>query len=94
MLDGNPTVREPDGEYRLEPRDVAFFAPGPRGAHQVRNDSSETVRVLMWGENLYPAAAIYPDSNKIGIWTRAGEGVRLYRLGTELDYYNGEMGQR
>jgi uncharacterized cupin superfamily protein len=73
---------------------VAFFAPGPRGAHQVRNDSTETVRVLMWGENLYPAAAIYPDSNKIGVWTRRGEGARLYRLGTELDYYDGETGQR
>jgi uncharacterized cupin superfamily protein len=49
VLDGNPTVREPDGEYRLKPMDVAFFAPGPRGAHQVRNDTA-TVRVLMWGE--------------------------------------------
>ena len=94
VLEGNPTVREPDGEYRLEPMDVAFFAAGARGAHQVRNDSTETVRVLMWGENLYPAAAIYPDSNKIGIWTRAGEGAKLYRLGTELDYYDGETGQR
>jgi hypothetical protein len=64
VLDGNPTVREPDGEYRLEPMDVAFFAPGPRGAHQVRNDSTETARLLMWGENHYPAAAIYPDSTR------------------------------
>jgi hypothetical protein len=48
----------------------------------------------MWGENFYPAAAIYPDSNNIGIWTLAGEGARLYRLGTELDPYDGETGQR
>jgi uncharacterized cupin superfamily protein len=41
--------------------DVAFFPPGPGGALQVRNDSAETVRVLMWGENPYPAAATYPD---------------------------------
>lgn len=94
MLDGKPTLREPDGEHRLEPMDVAFFPPGPGGAHQVRNDTAETVRVLMWGENLYPAATTYPDSNKIGIWTRPGEGSRLYRLGTELDYYDGESNQR
>jgi uncharacterized cupin superfamily protein len=94
VLDGNPTLREPDGEHRLEPMDVAFFSPGPGGAHQVRNDTAETVRVLMWGENLYPAATTYPDSNKIGISTRAGEGGRLYRLGTELDYYDGESNQR
>ena len=90
VLAGNPTLREPDGENRLEPMDIAFFAPGPGGAHQVRNDTTETVRVLMWGENLYPATTIYPDSNKIGVWTRAGEDGRMYRLGTELDYYDGE----
>jgi uncharacterized cupin superfamily protein len=94
VLEGNPTVREPDGETRLAPMDVVFFAPGPSGAHQVRNDTTETVRVLMWGENPYPAAAIYPDSNKIGIWTRRGEPARLYRLGSELDYFDGETGQR
>lgn len=90
VLEGNATLRDPDGDHRLEPMDVAFFPPGPDGAHQVRNDSPETVRVLMWGETLYPAATIYPDSDKIGIWTRRGEGGRLYRLGTELDYYDGE----
>jgi uncharacterized cupin superfamily protein len=40
--------------------DVAFFHVDP-AAHQVRNDSAETVRVLMWGENPYPVAATYPD---------------------------------
>ena len=94
VLDGTPTLREPDGEHRLEPMDVAFFPPGPGGAHRVRNDTAETVRVLMWGENPYPAAATYPDSNKIGIWTRPGEHARLYRLGTEIDYYDGESNER
>jgi uncharacterized cupin superfamily protein len=42
-----PTLREPDGEHRLEPMDVAFFASGLGGAHQVGNDGDETVRVLM-----------------------------------------------
>src|SRR5918999_894697 len=63
VLEGNPTVREPEGDQRLEPFDVAFFPPGPAGAHQVRNDTAEAVRVLLWGENPYPAAGIYPDSN-------------------------------
>jgi uncharacterized cupin superfamily protein len=94
VLNGHPTLREPDGEHRLEPMDVAFFPTGPSGAHQVRNDSAETVRVLMWGENPYPGAATYPDSDKIGIWTRPGEGARVYRLGTEVDYYDGESNQR
>jgi uncharacterized cupin superfamily protein len=94
VLDGNPTLREPDGEHRLEPMDVAFFPPGPAGAHQVRNDTAATARVLMWGENLYPGATTYPDSNKIAIRTERGEYGRLYRLGTELDYYDDESNQR
>jgi uncharacterized cupin superfamily protein len=94
VLEGNPTLREPDGEHGLEPMDVVFFATGPDGAHQVRNDTADTVRVLMWGENLYPGVSVYPDSDKIGIWTRRGEAGRLYRLGTELDYYDGEGDQR
>jgi uncharacterized cupin superfamily protein len=94
VLDGNPTLREPDSEHRLEPMDVAFFPPGPGGAHQVRNDTAEPVRVLMWGENLYPGVSTYPDSNKICVWTGVGEDGRVYRLGTELDYYDGESNQR
>jgi uncharacterized cupin superfamily protein len=94
VLEGTPTVRDPDGEHVLEPMDVLFFVPGPDGAHQVRNDSAETARVLMWGENLFPAAATYPDSNKIGIWARRGEEGRIYRMGTELDYYDGETNER
>jgi uncharacterized cupin superfamily protein len=94
VLDGNPTLRDPDGEHRLEPMAVAFFPAGPDGAHQVRNDTADTVRVLMWGETLYPAATTYPDSDKIGIWTHPAERGRLYRLGTELNYYDGERNER
>jgi uncharacterized cupin superfamily protein len=90
VLSGNPTVRDPEGEHRLEPMDVVFFACGPEGAHQVRNDGDEPVRVLMWSENRYPGVTTYPDSGKIGVWPRADHEGRLYRIGTELDYYDGE----
>src|ERR671917_2405823 len=48
VLQGNPSVRDPHGTQELQPDDVVFFPRGPAGAHQVRNDSSETARVLMW----------------------------------------------
>jgi quercetin dioxygenase-like cupin family protein len=64
VLDGTPTLREPDGEHRLEPMDVAFFPPGPAGAHQVRNDTAATARVLMWGENLYPGRRPIPTATR------------------------------
>ena len=45
VLSGHPTLRTPEGEQRLEPHDVVFFPKGPDGAHGVRNDTDETVRV-------------------------------------------------
>jgi uncharacterized cupin superfamily protein len=90
VLSGTPTVRDPDGEHRLEPMDLVYFPAGPDGAHQVRNDSAETVRVVMFGENRYPGVTTYPDSGKIGVWPDADRKGRLYRLGTELDYFDGE----
>ena len=94
VLEGNPTVRDPEGEHRLGPMDVVFFATGPEGAHQIRNDGDETARALMWGENRYPGVTTYPDSQKIGVWPSADRKGRLYRIGTELDYFDGESDQR
>ena len=50
MLAGRPSVRTPEGTEQLEPSDLAFFPTGPEGAHQIRNDTDEPVRVLMWSE--------------------------------------------
>src|SRR3954466_4754119 len=69
VLEGRPTLRRPDGSEQLEPWDVAFFTPGPEGAHGGRNETDETVRVLMFSDIRTPAASVYPDSDKIGIWT-------------------------
>ena len=69
VLAGRPTLRHPEGEDVLAPWDVVCFPTGPRGAHAVRNDTDQTVRVLMWSTVRLPAATVYPDSDKIGIWT-------------------------
>ena len=31
---------------------------------------------------------------QIGIWTQPGEHAKLYRLGTEIDYYDGKSNPR
>ena len=89
VLTGRPTVRVPDGEYELEPGDVVCFPPGEAGAHKVTNRTQETVRVSILSTKLEPSVAVYPDSNKVGIWT---DGVRnkLFRLGDAVDYWDGE----
>jgi len=63
VLQGRPTLRTPEGEEQLGPWDVACFPPGPEGAHAVRNETDETVRVLMFSTVAHPAATVYPDSD-------------------------------
>ena len=90
VLSGRPSLRTPEGVSQLEPWDVVFFPIGPEGAHQVRNETADPVRVLMWSQVLTPTATAYPDSDKVGIWTGVeGENVLVVRS-SEVDYYHGE----
>jgi uncharacterized cupin superfamily protein len=90
VLEGDVTVRHPEGVDVLSPGDVTAFPVGPQGAHKVSNASDETVRVVMLSTKEDPAYAIYPDSNKIGIHTGRPEEHTLVRMGENLDYYDGE----
>ncbi|HEU5211723.1 MAG TPA: cupin domain-containing protein [Gaiellaceae bacterium] len=90
VLQGRPILRTPEGTETLEPWDVVFFPTGPDGAHSVRNDTQETVRVLMYSTNTYPAAAVYPDSDKILIVTGNESDRVMVRRSSKVDYYDGE----
>ena len=90
-LQGRPTVRTPEGSETIEPFDVVFFPPGREGAHQILNDTDEPVRVMMWSEVTYPAATVYPDSDKIGVWTGGDKSDDLLALrSSKVDYFHGE----
>jgi uncharacterized cupin superfamily protein len=65
---GRPTLRTPDGERVLEPWDCAWFPRGERGAHQVRNDSDEVARVVIFSSLADPEVAVYPDTGRIGVF--------------------------
>jgi uncharacterized cupin superfamily protein len=90
VLSGTPTLRTADGEERLEPWDVACFPRGPEGAHGIRNETEEYVRVLMFSSVVVPTATVYPDSDKVGIWTGDPETDVLVRRSSKVDYYDGE----
>jgi uncharacterized cupin superfamily protein len=92
VLDGRPTLRHPEGEELLAPWDVVCFPTGPEGAHGLRNESDETVRVLMWSTVKLPAATVYPDSAKIGIWTGNRDDDLMARRTSGVDYFDGEGG--
>ena len=90
VLEGKPTVRTPDGEERLEPWDVVCFVRGPEGAHRVGNETGETVRVLMYSEVVYPTVTVYPDSDKVGIWTANKDDDILVKRSSRVEYFDGE----
>src|SRR3954447_12129020 len=48
VLEGSATLRTPQGTEPLGPMELAFFPTGPDGAHSLANDTTETVRVLMF----------------------------------------------
>jgi uncharacterized cupin superfamily protein len=86
VLTGRPTLRTPECERELRPWDVAFFPDGEAGAHKVTNNTDETLRVAILSNKGDPGAAIYPDSNKVGIFPPN----KLFRIGDAVDYFDGE----
>jgi uncharacterized cupin superfamily protein len=90
VIEGRPSLRTPEGTEQLEPLALAFFPTGPAGAHELRNDTEETVRVLMWSSVARVAATAYPDSDKVGVYTGVpGENVIVHRS-SNVDYFHGE----
>ena len=90
VLRGEPTLRDPGGERRLAAGDAVVFKRGPDGAHSIRNDTDEPVRLLLLSSDRESAGeiAFYPDSGKVGIF---GERFDKYLdENAELDYFRGE----
>jgi uncharacterized cupin superfamily protein len=90
VLEGRPTLRHPQGEDELEQGDVVCFPEGPEGAHKVTNRTDETAKVLMFSTRTNPAVAVYPDSDKIGIWTGNDADHVIVPRASNVDYYAGE----
>ena len=73
VLRGAPVVRLHDGDRQLGEGDVVPFPRGPSGAHQIRNETDDVVRVLIVSTNADPDVAEYPDTGKVGIITQGGD---------------------
>ena len=93
VLDGSPSLRTPGGTRRLERGEIVSFLAGEEGAHQLVNDTEETVRFLAFSPSGTADVVVYPDSGKVGAYERRpdGSGMRLmFREGDAVDYYEGE----
>lgn len=91
VLDGSVRVRTPEGEETLQRGEVVRFPAGPAGAHKVSNAGEPTARVLMFSSARKPAVAVYPDSDKIGVWPdNADDEVMLRREDGAVGYWERE----
>jgi uncharacterized cupin superfamily protein len=68
VVSGTPTLRTLDGEQTLAPGDVVAFPAGNEGAHELRNDSAEPVRLLVVSTMVAPEINVFPDTGEL--WVR------------------------
>jgi uncharacterized cupin superfamily protein len=91
VVAGQPTLRHPSGEDELEPGDLVCFPEGPEGAHKVTNGTDETVRIMILSTKAYPAVAVYPDSDKLGVFTEDEADDVMVRRESDVDYWDREL---
>ena len=92
VVAGTVTVRTPDGEHTLDRGDLVRFAPGPAGAHKVMNKSGSPARTLLFSGSRLPAVSVYPDSNKIGVWSGDSPDDLVFVRDTAVPWSHGEVG--
>jgi uncharacterized cupin superfamily protein len=94
-LHGTPTVRTPEGELVLAEGDVVECPAGAEGAHQVRNDTDEPVRVMIFSSRPEVDAIEYPDSRKlqVGVGSWGSDSFKRWMLDAtaEREYLDGEV---
>jgi uncharacterized cupin superfamily protein len=93
ILAGAITLRHSDGEVELHPGDIACFAQGPTGAHELRNDTEGPGRLLLFSTPTHrPMSAFFPDQGVAEIRLSDHEGFK-FRLDDQIaDYWDGEPG--
>lgn len=90
VLEGTLTVRHADGEDELGRGDLVCFPAGPDGVHKLTNRGTETVRMLIVSTANLPAVAVYPDSDKVGVFTEGRRDNVMVRRSSDVDYWDGE----
>lgn len=93
VLEGEPSLRTPDGWRELERGEVVSFHRGQRGGHQLVNWTDAPVRFLTFSEISGSYTVAYPDSRKLATGERREDGFQIdivYPDDTEVDYWLGE----
>jgi len=92
VVDGTLVLRAPDGEHTLRRGDLVRFRAGPDGAHKVMNRSEAPARTLMFSSSRVPAVSVYPDSDKVGVWSGNEPDELIFKRSTAVPWSEGEEG--
>ena len=89
ILSGSGLLKTPAGERMVGAGELLFFPVGPEGAHKLTNVSETENLVYIDFDAVHDIdIAVYPDSDKIGIW---GMDInKIYPRSADVDYYDGE----
>ena len=90
VLDGRVAVRTPEGEQELGAGDVVCFLGGPRRRAQDGQPRRRDGHVLMLSTRRWPAVAVYPDSEKVGVFSDDPGAAVMARRSSTVDYWDGE----
>jgi uncharacterized cupin superfamily protein len=84
------TLRDPDGDHALVAGDLVCFPEGPEGGHRVVNIGDVPARMVILSTKSRPAVAVFPDSEKVLLFS-GGEGDDLIaRKADSVGYWDGE----
>lgn len=89
ILSGEGLLKTPQGERKVAAGEFLFFPTGPEGAHKLTNISETENLIYIDFDVVHDLdVAVYPDSDKIGIW---GMGInQVFPNSANVDYYDGE----
>jgi uncharacterized cupin superfamily protein len=97
VLAGEGTVRLPDGEHAVAPGDYVAFPVGEEGGHRVVNDGADPLRYLATSTMDDPDVTVYPDSEKVGVYTGSAPGghdgremTKYFPADADVDYWTDE----
>ncbi len=89
ILSGEGLLKTPAGDKIVSSGDFIFFPASPDGAHKLTNISDvENLTYIDFDVTHDVDVAVYPDSNKIGVW---GKDInKTFYIDDSKEYYDGE----
>ena len=88
ILEGEATLRSPEGYQTISKGDIIFFEEGPSGTHQLYNHTGDQLIYVDIRTKVNIDVCEYPDSGKINILP----AMDIFEEGSKVSYYSGEEG--